>query len=111
MANLLTQSRKEKLDYLIKLDKAETECRWDYEKACEYRATKTITRCDKILRAIEKKCNQVWLQLAKSFKVDDPYYIPNEIKDYYHNGRANNKYDRWANYERDLIQLGVKIPK
>ena len=111
MANILTQSRKEKLDYLIKLDKAYVECHWDYDRDCEYKRTKSLNRNVKILNAIQKKTEQVWGQLMKSFKVERQWDLPREVHEYYENGRRNNCYDRFNNFERDLQRLGVKLPK
>lgn len=111
MATILTKARKEKLDLLIKLDKADTEIHWDYERACEYKNMKQIKRSSKIESIISKKCDSVWKSLMTSFKVEHRWDLPKEILDYYDNGVANNKYDRFNNTERDLEHLGIKLPK
>ena len=111
MATIITKARKEKMDLLVKLDKADTENHWDYERACEYRNMKQAKRCAKIESIIEKKCNSIWEQLCKSFKVERRWDLPKEITDYVEEGINNNKYDRFNNYERDLERLGVKLPK
>lgn len=111
MANLnlkvITKPRKEKLDLLIKLDKCLTECDWDYQRACEYRDIKNAKRCTKIRNLIEKKMDQLWNQIYKSCKVEHRWDLPSEIIDYYDEGRYNNRYDRFNDYESDLIRLGV----
>ena len=107
----MTKSRKEKLDLLIKLDKARTECSWDYEHNCEYHQIKYIKRCSKIISIIDKKCDSIWNQLCKSHKVEHHFKLPLEILEYHRIGCNNNKPDKWNNYERDLERLGIKLPK
>ena len=104
---IITKSRKEKLDLLIKLDKCETECLWDYEIACEYRNMKAAKNCVKIQKIIEKKTKQIWDQLVKSFKVEHERNLPIEIINYYNDGTRKNRYDRFNDYESDLIRLGI----
>ena len=111
MATIITKARKEKMDLLVKLDKADTENHWDYERACEYKNLRQAKRCAKIESIIEKKCNSIWEQLCKSFKVEKRWDLPKEITDYVEDGIRNNKYDRFNNYERDLERWGLKLPK
>lgn len=111
MTTIITKARKEKMDLLIKLDKANTENRWDYEQACEYRNMKQAKRCSKIESIIDKKRESLWQQLMNSFKVERRWDLPKEIIDYVDNGINNNNYDRFNNYERDLERLGIKLPK
>lgn len=106
----MTQEIKDKLDYLIKLDKAYTECHWDYQRAFEYRDINGGKRYSQILRAIEKKDSEVWETIAKEYNVKGRWNLPKEIIEYYENGRNQNNYDRFNNYERDLSRLGVELP-
>ena len=111
MATIITKARKEKMDLLVKLDKARTENRWDYERACEYKNMKQAKRSAKIESIIDKKAESIWQQLCKSFKVEHWWDLPNEIVGYVDKGKEDNKYDRFNNYERDLERLGIKLPK
>lgn len=107
----MTKNRKEKFDLLVRLNTIHNECYWDYESSCEYRHPKQVKRYIKILSLIEKKINSVENQLAKSYKVDYFHQIPKEDYEYYR-VKSNESYpDRWHNYERDLEQLGMKLPK
>lgn len=107
----MTKVRKEILDLLIKLDKAGTENEWEYQSRCEYRNIKSAKRCAKIETIIRKKEEALWNKLKRSFKVENRWNLPKEIIEYYNEGRENNCYDRFNNYEKDLINLGLKLPK
>ena len=111
MATVITKARKEKLDLLIKLDKARTENRWDYDRACEYKNMKQAKRSAKIESIIDKKTDSIWQQLCKAFKAENTWDLPQEIREYFNKGVDNNKYDRFNNYERDLESWGIKLPK
>lgn len=107
----LTKARKEKIDFIIKLEKARCENSWDYERNCEYKHLKSAKRNAKIESIIDKKIDSLWNSIVKSCKVERQWDLPTEIRDY-HNERYNNiKYDRFNNYERDLENLGLKLPK
>lgn len=108
---IITKIRKETLDLLIKLDKADTENEWEYQSNCEYRNMKSAKRCTKIEKIIRKKEESLWNKLMRSFKVENRWNLPKEIIDYYNKGCENNHYDRFNNYERDLTRLGLKLPQ
>lgn len=101
---------KQKLNLLIKLDKAYTECHWDYHNAMEYKLIAEAARYARIERAIEKKCDEIWGQIADEYGMFKRWQLPREIHEYYENGRNKNKYDRFNNYQRDLERLGVELP-
>ena len=107
----MTKVRKEIIDLLIKLDKAGTENEWEYQSSCEYRNMKSAKRCAKIETIIRKKEESLWNKLMRSFKVESRRDLPKEIIDYYNECRENNRYDRFNNYEKDLINLGLKLPQ
>lgn len=107
----LTKYRKDILDLLIKLDKIETENNWEYQFSCEYKNIKAAKRCTKIASILEKKTNQLWKKILTSCKVENQFKLPLEIMDYYENGRENNRYDKFNNYEKDMQKLGLKLPK
>ena len=106
----MEQQIKQKLDLLIKLDKAYTECHWDYQSACEYMHIAEATRYSRIERTIEKKCDEIWDEICEKYGLYKRWYLPREIHEYYENGREQNKYDRFNNYQRDLERLGVELP-
>ena len=104
---MLTQKRKEILNQLIEIDKISTENNWDYQEAFEYHNLAQIKRCSQNDTAIDKKANQLWDQLLKSYKVDMKNKLPQEVDDYYSNGVNNNHYDRFNRYENDMRRLGI----
>jgi hypothetical protein len=105
----MEQRTKELLNLLIKLDKAYTECSWDYERNCEYKHLDYAKKCSKLMSAIDKKQTSIWDEISKQYNVSHMFKLPSEILDYYSDGCNNNNYDRFNNYERDLKFLGIQI--
>lgn len=107
----MTHEIRMKLELLIKLDKAYTECHWDYEEALEYKNIREASRYAVIEDNINRKRKKVWEQINDEYGVFAYWCLPKEIKEYYENGISKNKYDRFNNYLNDLKELGVELPR
>ena len=100
---------KEKLDLLVKLDKALVECDWDYQLAVEYRHFDKAKDLSRKNEKIGDKMQEIWDSICKEYGVERQWHLPQEVEDYYNNGTNKNRYDRFNDWERDLRNLGIRI--
>lgn len=105
----MEQTTKQKLDLLIKLEKALVECDWDYQNACEYRHMDKAKELSRKNERIGDKMQEIWDEICKTYGVERQWHLPQEVTDYYRNGTNNNRYDRFNDWERDLSRLGIRI--
>lgn len=105
----MEQTIKQKLDLLIKLEKALVECDWDYQNACEYRQMSQAKELSRKNERIGDKMQEIWDEICKEIGVEKQWHLPNKITDYYYNGIRKNNYDRFNDWERDLARLGIRI--
>ena len=105
----MKETTKEKLNLLIKLDKALVECDWDYQLACEYRDHNRAKECSRKSEKIGDKMQDIWQEICKIYGVERQWHLPQDVQDYYSNGTNKNNYNRFNDWERDLIRLGIRI--